>query len=41
MIAVSFGEKPAKILLYMSVSMAFWAGAFALLGNQLLDYIPW
>ena len=38
-IAVAFGERMDRILLFMSVSMAFWAGAFALLGKQILTWI--
>lgn len=38
-IAVAFGERMERILLYMGISMAFWAGVFALLGDQILAII--
>jgi hypothetical protein len=38
-IAVAFGEKMERILLFMAISMAFWAGAFALLGKQILHWV--
>jgi membrane protein DedA with SNARE-associated domain len=38
-IAVAFGERLERILIFMAVSMAIWAGLFALLGNQILQWI--
>lgn len=38
-IAVSFGEKKEKIVLYMAVSMVLWAFLFAFLGSAILDVL--
>ncbi|MEM6268277.1 MAG: hypothetical protein AAF998_02515 [Bacteroidota bacterium] len=38
-IAVAFGERFERILAFMAVSMALWAGIFALIGKQVLEWI--
>jgi hypothetical protein len=38
-IAVAFGERMERILLYMGISMAFWAAVFAIVGEQILALI--
>ncbi|HHG85846.1 MAG TPA: hypothetical protein ENJ82_13955 [Bacteroidetes bacterium] len=38
-IAVAFGEKFTRIMVYMAVSMAAWAGLLAILGKQILILI--
>lgn len=39
LIAVAFGETFSRIMIFMTVSMLFWAGLLALLGDQILKLI--
>jgi len=38
-IAVTFGEKHRRILIYMSISTFAWAGIFALFGNTIQGWL--
>lgn len=39
-IAVAFGEKRKRLLIFMAISMALWAGLIAILGEELTDLLP-